>query len=87
MQKQKVDIQHIYDLFAIRVIIDTSIEREKSDCWLAYSILADMYTANPARMKDWISIPKSNGYESLHATVMGPGNKWVEVQFRTQRME
>ena len=87
MQKQKVDIQHIYDLFAIRVIIDTSIEREKSDCWLAYSILADMYTANPARMKDWISIPKSNGYESLHATVMGPGNKWVEVQFRTQRMD
>ncbi len=87
MQKQKVDIQHIYDLFAIRVIIDTSIEREKSDCWLAYSILADMYTANPARMKDWISIPKSNGYESLHATVMGPENKWVEVQFRTRRMD
>lgn len=87
MQKQKVDIQGIYDLFAIRVIIDTPREKEKSDCWLAYSILADMYTANPARMKDWISIPKSNGYESLHATVMGPGGKWVEVQFRTRRMD
>ena len=87
MQKQKVDIQGIYDLFAIRVIIDTPREREKSDCWLAYSILADMYTANPARMRDWITIPKSNGYESLHATLMGPENKWVEVQFRTRRMD
>ncbi len=87
MKKQKVDLQGIYDLFAIRVIIDTPREKEKSDCWLAYSIVADMYTANPARMKDWISIPKSNGYESLHATVMGPGSKWVEVQFRTRRMD
>ncbi len=87
MKKQKVDIQHIYDLFAIRVIIDTPREKEKSDCWLAYSILADMYTANPARMKDWISLPKSNGYESLHATVMGPDSKWVEVQFRSRRMD
>ena len=87
MKKQKVDLGGIYDLFAIRVIIDTPREREKSDCWLAYSILADMYTANPARMKDWISIPKSNGYESLHATVMGPDSKWVEVQFRTRRMD
>lgn len=87
MKKQKVDLPGIYDLFAIRVIIDTPREREKTDCWLAYSILADMYTANPARMKDWITIPKSNGYESLHATVMGPGNKWVEVQFRTRRMD
>lgn len=87
IRKQKVDLQHIYDLFAIRVIIDTPREREKRDCWLAYSILADMYTANPARMKDWITIPKSNGYESLHATVMGPGQKWVEVQFRTKRMD
>lgn len=87
IRKQQVDMEHIYDLFAIRVIIDTPLEKEKSDCWLAYSILADMYTANPARMKDWISIPKSNGYESLHATVMGPGSKWVEVQFRTQRMD
>ncbi|MDE6534009.1 MAG: TGS domain-containing protein [Muribaculaceae bacterium] len=87
MKKQKVDLQGIYDLFAIRVIIDTPREKEKSDCWLAYSILADMYIANPARMKDWISIPKSNGYESLHATVMGPGSRWVEVQFRTKRMD
>lgn len=87
MKKQKVDLPGIYDLFAIRVIIDTPIEKEKSDCWLAYSILADMYTANPARMRDWISIPKSNGYESLHATVMGPDSKWVEVQFRTKRMD
>ncbi|MDE7437054.1 MAG: TGS domain-containing protein [Muribaculaceae bacterium] len=87
MKKQKVDLPGIYDLFAIRVIIDTPREKEKQDCWLAYSILADMYTANPARMKDWISLPKSNGYESLHATVMGPGQKWVEVQFRTERMD
>ena len=87
MKKQKVDLPGIYDLFAIRVIIDTPIEKEKSDCWLAYSILADMYTANPARMRDWITIPKSNGYESLHATVMGPQSKWVEVQFRTKRMD
>lgn len=87
MKKQKVDLPGIYDLFAIRVIIDTPPEKEKSDCWLAYSILADMYTANPARMRDWITIPKSNGYESLHATVMGPESKWVEVQFRTKRMD
>lgn len=87
MKKQKVDLSGIYDLFAIRVIIDTPREKEKSDCWLAYSILADMYTANPARMRDWITIPKSNGYESLHATVMGPDSKWVEVQFRTERMD
>lgn len=87
MRKQKVDLPNIYDLFAIRVIIDTPPEKEKSDCWLAYSILADMYTANPSRMRDWISIPKSNGYESLHATVLGPENKWVEVQFRTRRMD
>ena len=84
---KKVDLPGIYDLFAIRVIIDTPRDREKSDCWLAYSILADMYTANPARMRDWITIPKSNGYESLHATVMGPDSKWVEVQFRTRRMD
>lgn len=87
MRKQKVDLPGIYDLFAIRVILDSEPVKEKSDCWLAYSILADMYTANPARMRDWISIPKSNGYESLHATVMGPENKWVEVQFRTRRMD
>lgn len=85
--KQKVDLNGIYDLFAIRVILDSPPERERADCWLAYSVVANMYTANPARMKDWISIPKSNGYESLHATVMGPENKWVEVQIRTRRMD
>ncbi len=87
IRNKKVDINHIYDLFAVRVILDSEPEREKSDCWLAYSIVADMYTANPARMRDWISIPKGNGYESLHATVLGPEQKWVEVQIRTRRMD
>lgn len=87
MKKQKNDIDHIYDLFAIRIIIDTPPEKEKSDCWLAYSVVTDMYMPNPARMKDWISVPKSNGYESLHITVAGPGGKWVEVQIRTRRMD
>ncbi|MDE6317285.1 MAG: RelA/SpoT family protein [Muribaculaceae bacterium] len=85
--KQKTDIAHIYDLFAIRIIIDTPPEREKAECWLAYSIVTDMYRPNPARMKDWISIPKSNGYESLHITVAGPDGRWVEVQIRTRRMD
>lgn len=85
--KQKNDIDHIYDLFAIRIIIDTPREREKAECWLAYSIVTDMYQPNPARMKDWISIPKSNGYESLHITVSGPDGRWVEVQIRTRRMD
>ncbi len=87
LRKQKTDLDHIYDLFAIRVIIDTPSEKEKSDCWMAYSIITDMYRPNPSRMKDWISIPKSNGYESLHITVAGPGGKWVEVQIRTRRMD
>ncbi|MDE7119107.1 MAG: RelA/SpoT family protein [Muribaculaceae bacterium] len=87
LRKQKTDIDHIYDLFAIRVIIDTPPEKEKSDCWMAYSVVTDMYRPNPSRMKDWISIPKSNGYESLHITVAGPGGKWVEVQIRTRRMD
>lgn len=87
LRKQKTDIDHIYDLFAIRVIIDTPPEKEKSDCWMAYSLITDMYRPNPSRMKDWISIPKSNGYESLHITVAGPGGKWVEVQIRTRRMD
>lgn len=85
--KQKTDIDHIYDLFAIRIIIDTEQENEKPQCWLAYSIITDMYQPNPARMKDWISVPKSNGYESLHITVSGPGGRWVEVQIRTRRMD
>lgn len=87
IKKQKNDIDHIYDLFAIRIIIDTPPEREKSDCWLAYSVVTDMYQPNPSRMKDWISVPKSNGYESLHITVAGPEGKWVEVQIRTRRMD
>lgn len=87
IKKQRVDIDHIYDLFAIRIIIDTPREREKHDCWVAYSIITDMFTPNPSRMKDWISIPKANGYESLHTTVYGPDNRWVEVQIRTRRMD
>lgn len=87
IQKQHNDLDHIYDLFAIRIIIDTPPEREKADCWLAYSVITDMYRPNPARMKDWISIPKTNGYESLHITVAGPQERWVEVQIRTRRMD
>jgi len=74
-------------LFAIRVILDSPPEKERSECWQAFSIITDMYQPNPNRMKDWISIPKSNGYESLHITVLGPKNRWVEVQIRTQRMD
>lgn len=87
LKKQNNDIDHIYDLFAIRIIIDTEPEKEKSDCWLAYSVVTDMYRPNPSRMKDWLSIPKSNGYESLHITVHGPDDRWVEVQIRTRRMD
>ena len=87
MKKQRNDLDHIYDLFAIRIIIDAPREREKPECWLAYSLVTDMYRPNPARMKDWISIPKTNGYESLHITVYGPDERWVEVQIRTRRMD
>ena len=87
LKKQQVEFEGIYDLFAIRIILDTPLERERSECWQVYSIITDMYQPNPKRMKDWISIPKSNGYESLHITVMGPKNKWVEVQIRTRRMD
>ena len=87
MKKQNNDIDKIYDLFAVRVILDSPIEKEKSDCWLAYSLITDMYQPNPSRMKDYLSIPKSNGYESLHTTVYGPENRWVEVQIRTKRMD
>ena len=87
IKKQRTDLDGIYDLFAIRIIIDTPPNREKPDCWLAYSIVTDMYRPNPARMKDWISIPKTNGYESLHITVYGPDGRWVEVQIRTRRMD
>ncbi|MDR1591402.1 MAG: RelA/SpoT family protein [Prevotellaceae bacterium] len=86
MQKQNVPFEKIYDLFAIRIILDVPPEKEKAACWQAFSIVADMYTPNTNRLRDWISIPKLNGYESLHITVMGPQGKWVEVQIRTTRM-
>ena len=87
IKKQGVPFENIYDLFAIRVILNSPLEKEKSECWQVYSIVADMYQPNPKRLRDWLSIPKSNGYESLHTTVMGPQGKWVEVQIRTQRMD
>lgn len=87
MKKQKCGFNGIYDLFAIRIIIDSAPEREKLDCWQAFSIITDMYQSNPGRMRDWLSVPKSNGYESLHITVLGPEQKWVEVQIRTERMD
>lgn len=87
MKKQKCSFEGIYDLFAIRIIIDSPEEKEKQQCWQAYSIVTDMYQPNPKRLRDWLSVPKSNGYESLHITVLGPENKWVEVQIRTERMD
>ena len=87
MKKQKCGFEGIYDLFAIRIIIDCDEEKEKMQCWQAYSIITDMYQPNPKRLRDWLSVPKSNGYESLHITVLGPEQKWVEVQIRTERMD
>ena len=87
MRKQKVSFKGVYDIFALRIIIDTPLEREKALCWITYSIVTDLYTPNPERMRDWISIPKSNGYESLHTTVQADANRWVEVQIRTERMD
>ena len=87
MQKQKCPFEGVYDLFAIRIIIDCPEEMEKMQCWQAYSIVTDMYQPNPKRLRDWLSVPKSNGYESLHITVLGPEQKWVEVQIRTERMD
>ncbi len=87
LKKQQIEFESIYDLFAIRVILDSPAELEKAHCWQVYSIITDMYQPNPKRLKDWLSIPKSNGYESLHITVMGPESKWVEVQIRTRRMD
>ncbi|MGP1467952.1 MAG: RelA/SpoT family protein [Hoylesella shahii] len=87
MKKQKCNFEGIYDLFAIRIIIDSPVDKEKIQCWQAYSIVTDMYMPNPKRLRDWLSVPKSNGYESLHITVLGPENKWVEVQIRTERMD
>ena len=87
MQKQHCEFEGVYDLFAIRIIIDCPPEKEKMQCWQAYSIVTDMYQPNPKRLRDWLSVPKSNGYESLHITVLGPEKKWVEVQIRTERMD
>ncbi len=87
MKKQKCPFEGVYDLFAIRVILDSAPDKEKLECWQAYSIVTDMYQPNPKRLRDWLSVPKSNGYESLHITVMGPEGKWVEVQIRTERMD
>ncbi len=86
MKKQKVEFEEVYDKFAIRIIIDTPQKREKADCWRVYSVITDYYQPNPERLRDWISIPKSNGYESLHTTVVVPGGEWVEIQIRTARM-
>lgn len=87
MKKQKCNFEGIYDLFAIRIILNSPIEKEKIQCWQTYSIITDMYQPNPKRLRDWLSVPKSNGYESLHITVLGPAAKWVEVQIRTERMD
>jgi len=87
MKSQKVDFDEVYDLFAIRIILNSELTIEKSDCWQVYSIVTEEYQSNPNRMRDWITIPKSNGYESLHATVLGPHGKWVEIQIRTKRMD
>lgn len=87
MKTQNVPFEEVYDKFAIRIIIDTDFEHEKSECWKAYSIVTDFYHPNPDRLRDWISTPKANGYEALHTTVMGPQGKWVEVQIRSRRMD
>ena len=87
MKKQNVEFEEVYDIFAIRIILNSKPSKEKADCWRVYSVVTDFYQPNPKRLRDWISIPKSNGYESLHTTVVGPESKWVEVQIRTKRMD
>ena len=87
MRKQQVPFEGVYDIFALRIIIDCPKEQEKAQCWLVYSIVSDFYTPNTDRMRDWITIPKSNGYESLHTTVSAGDGKWVEIQIRTERMD
>ncbi|MEY5069408.1 MAG: hypothetical protein RLZ47_1270 [Bacteroidota bacterium] len=86
MRKKNIPFEEVYDLFAIRIILNSKIDQEKADCWKAYSIVTDFYRPNPDRLRDWVSSPKANGYESLHTTVMGPKGQWVEVQIRTERM-
>ncbi|MEA1886641.1 MAG: RelA/SpoT family protein [Bacteroidota bacterium] len=87
MKRQGVEFEEVYDVFAIRIILDADKEKEKADCWKVYSLVTDLYQPNPSRLRDWISVPKSNGYESLHTTVIGPRKKWVEVQIRSARMD
>ena len=87
MQAQHCDVDRIYDLFAIRIILDSPPEREKSDCWMVYSMITDIFRPDPRRLRDWLSNPKENGYESLHTTVKGPDDKWVEIQIRSKRMD
>ena len=87
MKKQKCPFEGVYDLFAIRIILDSPVEKEKMQCWQAFAIVTSMYQPNPKRLRDWLSVPKTNGYESLHITVVGPEQKWVEVQIRTERMD
>jgi len=87
MNRQNVEFHEVYDLFAIRVILNSKKSKEKGDCWKVYSIITNIYPPNPKRLRDWISSPKASGYESLHTTVMGQGERWVEMQIRTQRMD
>lgn len=87
MRTKQVEFEEIYDIFAVRLILESDGKDEKADCWKAYSIVTDIYTPNPRRLRDWISVPKSNGYESLQTTVLGPDNRWVEVQIRSERMD
>ena len=87
MQKQKVTFEEVYDVFAVRIVINTERAKEKTEIWRAYSIVTDFYQPNPDRLRDWISLPKGNGYESLHTTVMSPTGKWVEIQIRSERMD
>lgn len=87
LQKQKIEFDEVYDLFAIRIIIDTDLKSEKADCWKAYSVVTNLYKPETSRMRDWITVPRLNGYESLHITVLGPSNKWIEVQIRSKRMD
>lgn len=87
MKKQGVDFEQVYDVFAIRIILDKTLESEKADCWKVYSLVTDIYHPEPDRLRDWVSSPRPNGYESLHTTVFGPGKRWVEVQIRTRRMD
>ena len=87
MLTQKVEFEKVYDLFAIRIILNNTVENDAADCWKIYSLVTDIYTPNPRRLRDWISFPKATGYESLHTTVIGPGGRWVEIQIRTRRMD